>query len=43
MQMGKGIMILKKAVGFASYRMLMDISGRDLIRIYKFIMFNQIE
>jgi hypothetical protein len=38
--MGKGIMILKKAAGFASSRMLMDINGRDLVGIYKSITFN---
>jgi hypothetical protein len=36
-------MILKKAAGFASSRMLMDISGRDLVGIFKSITFNQIE
>jgi hypothetical protein len=43
MQMEKGTMILKKAAGFASSRMLMDISGRNLVRIFKSITFNQIE
>jgi hypothetical protein len=40
MQMGKGIMILKKAAKFASSRMLMDISGKGLVGIFKSITFN---
>jgi hypothetical protein len=41
--MGKGTMILKKAAEFASSKMLMDISGKDLVGIFKSITFNQIE
>jgi hypothetical protein len=41
--MGKGTLILKKAARFASSRMLMDISGKDLIGISKSITFNQTE
>ncbi len=33
------ILILKKAVGYVSLKMLMDINGKDLTRIYRSIMF----
>jgi hypothetical protein len=41
--MGKGNLILKKAAKYASLRMLMDISGKDLVRIFKSIMFYRID
>jgi hypothetical protein len=41
--MGKETLILKKAVEYASSRMLIDISGKGLVRIFKSIMFNKIE
>jgi hypothetical protein len=41
--MGKKTLILKKATKYASSRMLMDISGKDLTGIFKSIMFNKIE
>jgi hypothetical protein len=37
------ISILKKAAKNASLKMLMEISGKDLARIYKSIMFYRIE
>jgi hypothetical protein len=43
MQMGKETLILKKAAKYASSKMLMDISGKDLARIFKSIMFDKIE
>jgi hypothetical protein len=43
MLMEKETLSLKKAAGYASSRMWMDISGKDLIGIFKSIMFNQIE
>jgi hypothetical protein len=33
------VLILKKATGYASLKMLMDISGKDPIGIYRSIMF----
>jgi hypothetical protein len=41
--MGKETLILKKAVEYASSRMLMDINGKDLAGIFKSIMFNKSE
>jgi hypothetical protein len=41
--MGKKTLTLKKAAGYASSRMQMDISGKDLVGIFKSIMFNKIE
>jgi hypothetical protein len=41
--MERGTLILKKAVEYASSRMLMDVSGKDLVGIFKCITFNQIE
>jgi hypothetical protein len=38
--MGKGTLILKKATEFASSKRLMDISGKDLVGIFKSITFN---
>jgi hypothetical protein len=43
MQMGKETLTLKKVAKHASSRMLMDISGKDLVGIFKSIMFNKIE
>jgi hypothetical protein len=37
------ILILKKVAKYASLKMLMEISGKDLARIYKSIMFYRIE
>jgi hypothetical protein len=37
------MLILKRAVGYASLKMVMGISGKDHIRIYKFTMFYMIE
>jgi hypothetical protein len=37
------ILILKKATKYASFKMLMGISGKDFARIYKFMMFYKIE
>jgi hypothetical protein len=41
--MVKETLILNKAAGYASSRMLMDISGKDLVRIFRSITFNKIE
>jgi hypothetical protein len=41
--MGMGIMILKKEVGYASLNMLMGISGKDHVKIYRSIMFYRTE
>jgi hypothetical protein len=41
--MGKETLILKRATEYASLRMLMDISGKDLVGIFKFIMFYKID
>jgi len=38
-----GISILKKVTKYASLKMLMDISGKNLTRIYKSIMFYKIK
>jgi hypothetical protein len=43
MQMELGILILKKVAEYASFKMLMGISGKDLAGIYKFIMFYKIK
>ncbi len=43
MLMGKETLTLRKAAGYASSRMRMDISGKDLVGIFKSIMFNKIE
>jgi hypothetical protein len=43
MQMGLEILILKKAAEYASFKMLMEISGKDPIGIYKSITFYKIE
>jgi hypothetical protein len=37
------ILILKKATEYTSLKMSMEISGKDLAWIYKFIMFYKIE
>jgi hypothetical protein len=37
------ILILKKVAGYASLKMLMDISGNDPVRIYRSIMFYRIK
>jgi len=39
--MERGALILKRAVECASSRMLMDVSGKDHIEIFKSITFNQ--
>lgn len=41
--MGLEILILKKATEYASLKMLMEISGKDPIWIYKSIMFSRIK
>jgi hypothetical protein len=41
--MEMGILILKKATKYASLNMLMDISGKNLTRIYKSVMFYKIK
>jgi hypothetical protein len=41
--MGRGTLILKKVAKYASLRMLMDINGKDLVGIFKFIMFYKID
>jgi hypothetical protein len=43
MQMELEILILKKAVEYASFKMLMEISGKDHVGIYKSIIFYKIE
>jgi hypothetical protein len=43
MQMELEILILKKVAKYASFKMLMGISGKDPTRIYKSIMFYKIE
>jgi hypothetical protein len=43
MQIGLEIVILKKAVEYASFRMLMGINGKDLPGIYKSITFYKIK
>jgi hypothetical protein len=43
MQMGLEILILKKAAEYASFRMLMGISGKDPVGIYKSITLHKIE
>ncbi len=42
MLMGLKILSLKKAAGYASFRMLMGISGKDPVEIYKSITFHKI-
>jgi hypothetical protein len=37
------ILILKKTTEYSSFKMLMGISGKDLVGIYKSIMFYNIE
>jgi hypothetical protein len=41
--MGMGTLILKKAVEYASLKMLMDISGKDHAGIFKSIMFYMLD
>ncbi len=41
--MGKETLILKKATEYAPLRMLLDISGKDLVGIFKSIMFYRID
>jgi len=41
--MGKGTLILKKVIEYASLKMLMDISGKDHAWIFKSIMFYKID
>jgi hypothetical protein len=41
--MGRGTLILRKAVEFASSKMLMDTSGKGFVGIFRSIMFNKIE
>ncbi len=41
--MGRGTLILKKAIKYASSKMLLDISGKDHARIFKSIMFYMID
>jgi len=41
--MGEETLILKKATEYASSRMLMDITRKDLAGIFKSIMFNKVE
>jgi hypothetical protein len=41
--MGLEIVILKKAVEYASFRILMGINGKDPARIYKSITFYKIK
>jgi predicted membrane channel-forming protein YqfA (hemolysin III family) len=41
--MGLEILILKKAAKYASFRMLMGISGKDLVGIYKSITLHKIK
>jgi hypothetical protein len=41
--MGWGIFTLKKATGYASFRMLMGISGKDPAEIYKSITLHKIK
>jgi hypothetical protein len=43
MQMGLEILILKKAAEYASFRMLMGISGKDPAGIYKSITLHKIK
>jgi len=43
MQIGLEILILKKATEYASFRMLMGISGKDPVGIYKSITLHKIE
>jgi hypothetical protein len=43
MQMGLEILILKKAIEYASFMMLMGISGKGPTRIYKSITFYKIK
>ncbi len=43
MYMGLEILILKKAIEYASIKMMMGISGKDPVGIYKSIMFYKIE
>jgi hypothetical protein len=43
MQMGLEILSLKKATEYASFRMLMGISWKDLAGIYKSITFHKIK
>jgi hypothetical protein len=43
MQMGLEILILKKVTKYASFRMLMGISGKDLVGIYKSITLHKIK
>ncbi len=38
-----GILILKKAIKYASLKMLMEINAKDLARIYKSIMFYKVK
>jgi hypothetical protein len=41
--MGRGTLILKKATKYASFKMLMDISGKDHTWIFKSIMLYMID
>jgi hypothetical protein len=41
--MGKESLTLKRAVDYASSRMLMDISGKGLVGTFRSITFNRIE
>jgi len=41
--MAKATLISRKAVGYASSKMLMDVSGRGLVEIFRFITLHQIK
>jgi hypothetical protein len=39
--MAKATLILRKATGYASSKMLMDVNGRGLVEIFRSITFHQ--
>jgi len=41
--MAKATLISRKAEGYASSKMLMDVSGRGLVKIFKSIILHQIK
>jgi len=41
--MAKATLISRKAAGYASSKMLMDVSGRGLVEIFRFITLHQIK